>query len=560
MAEYFAPAGDIPKFKEEAIDPFPLPRYGRITQGSIIKLYEYDVGDGAHGIGLSLPRALNFSLMDCALPVRLYDFDAAENIERGGARAEGLDARTFAGLSGELRNELHMGGGEDIDIPEQKPEKRITEFVRLVTQISGHAELGRVRVFATGVSEMQDWMREQPYRVLYTLNGQIQARERASLLNSVRVGLGDLRNHLIVNVVCDEMEKSALTEIFMADRERKVDNRLSRELSDLVATALKDDPKLKLYAQIIRRRRASEHVEDEIQSKDMLAELLRAEPALKELFGLGSFFKDVGKKPGVEVPPLKEFPTFLNPLNLRKENGIFVKDVPINTQRQIKCGTDAANDYLSRAKSPGWTICSLPDHEAPYTVSLYNGTATFTVEAPHAAKPGDTLEVDFGFQDNGPKAARPLQFRVKMLFTETEVAKGAPSGEKRGTKTDEAPQRGLPKFEWVTESQWPDCDFTAQSGALVVANEDQCHVCINQDNKYLRMIKAASKDEAERMLVEHRFKWAMGLLTLSIYKRVSADDTKIKEDDQEQVVRTASEAIAPYIVPLVKWLARDDLT
>lgn len=53
VVEYFAPAGEIPEFEADYIDPFPLPEYGRLTNGgTIVKLYEYDVGGRAIGLGL----------------------------------------------------------------------------------------------------------------------------------------------------------------------------------------------------------------------------------------------------------------------------------------------------------------------------------------------------------------------------------------------------------------------------------------------------------------------------------------------------------------------------
>jgi hypothetical protein len=562
VVEYFAPAGEIPEFETDYIDPFPLPEFGRLTNGgTIVKLYEYDVGGRAHDVGLGLDRALTFSLMDCALPVRLYDFDAAVIEDRGGMRAQGLDARTFAGLGMKLRADLGEGSNEDAEITEKKPAQPMTEFVRQIAEVNSHPELGRIRVVAIGVSEMQQWLRDQPDRILYTLNGQVHARKRASFLNTAKVALGDLRNHLIVNVICDDMSKPARFEIFMSDRERMVDNRLSRELDELIVEALKNDPRLREYAAVIRRRRASDHIENEKEQKDMLAELLRVEPAIKELFGLGNFFKDLGRKPGTsKLFEGKKFPTFLEPLNLRQENEkLFIKEVPINTRRQIKCGTDAANDYLSRAASAGWTLCSA--ESLPHTVSLYNGTATFTVEPPLDVKVGDLLEIEFGFEDYGTNSRKPLTFRVKLLFVAAEEKQKSPAGEKRKTEPDEKEQKGMPSFIWVTESEWPEHTFNKDSGAYVSQGEEKI-VYINRDNQYLRAIKAAEKDIAARELAEHRFKWGMGLLTLSIYKRASSKgDSNVEnsEEDAEQLTRTASEAIAPYIVPLVKWLSRDDL-
>lgn len=236
-----------------------------------------------------------------------------------------------------------------------------------------------------------------------------------------------------------------------------------------------------------------------------------------------------------------------------------MKEVPVNAHRQIKCGTDAANDYLSRTASPGWTLCS--SAQLPHTVSLYNGTATITVEPPPEAKVGETLEISFGFEDHGPNAGRPLTFRVKLIFVAAEDKQKSASGEKKKTDPEEKEQKGMPSFLWVTRDQWPDHSFNDQSGAYVSQAEVKT-VYINQDNLYLRAIKAAEKDEAARNLAEHRFKWGMGLLTLSIYKRASAEsdaETEDVDEAAEQLTRTASGAIAPYIVPLVKWLSRDDL-
>jgi len=111
------------------------------------------------------------------------------------------------------------------------------------------------------VSKLKEFLQQQPARVFYTVNGQTHAIERGSFLN-VRVGLGDLRNHVLINVVCDGMDRSALSTIFMPDRERKANVELARILEDLVIRALKEDAKLREYASEIRRRRATEYVED----------------------------------------------------------------------------------------------------------------------------------------------------------------------------------------------------------------------------------------------------------------------------------------------------------
>ena len=177
----------------------------------------------------SLYNALTVNLIDCALPVYLCDFDASPTKGKGQLRAEGIAARAFGGLNVVLRAEMADGSPKDDELPETSSQKTKTEWVHQVEDIR-HEDLGRFKVIATAVNQLQDFLLNQPARVFYTINGQTHAVEQASFLNQ-RVNLPDLRNHVLINVVCDEMNKSALATIFMTDRERKTNNELSRILS-----------------------------------------------------------------------------------------------------------------------------------------------------------------------------------------------------------------------------------------------------------------------------------------------------------------------------------------
>lgn len=562
VAEYFAPGGKIPRHKTDSVSAFGQTDIGVITSGSVVKLYDYDIGEGNSGVDFGLYYALTRNLIECALPIRLFDFNAQPVESRGGMRARGIAERTFGGLSTVLHSELREGADEDADIPEKPDPDHATEFVHLVRQEIDE-ELGTVKVVAVGLHNMQEWLGRQRARVFYTLNGQTHAVERGSFFNTQRVGLGDLSNHLVVNVVCDEMDKTALTTIFMPDRERKVDNRLSRKLEDILAKALHEDSKLRQYVQVIRRRRAAAHVDNPEETKDLFSELLKIDPAIKELFGLGTFVIDLGKKPSGAKPfDGKPFPTFLKPLNLRQEEGKFVKEVPLNANRRIECGTDAANDYLTRTRSPGWAWCSRPAHEAPHSVGLYNGTASFTVKAPASAKVGDEVEVEFGFQDYGRNHASPLKFAVTLRFVAEEEKVKSKSGKKTDTKDDDLPKKGLPSFHWVTRDQWGSHMFSEESGAYVSSSDDNLSVYINKDNRYLQAMRLTEKDEATRMLNEERFRWGLGLLTLAIHRRAAknGDGDKQAIGDPDEMVRLASSAMSPYVVTVIRRFGGEELS
>ncbi len=551
VAEYFhINKTAIPKFRAETLSAFNHETLGVIQEGSLVRLYEYDIGPESRSVAFGLYNALTVNLIDCALPIQLYDFDATPVVGRGHLRAQGIDARTFSGLNVVLRAELDESTDVEAETPKSEGK---TEWVHLVEEIKDE-ELGHIKIVATAVSQLNDFLSKQPARVFYTINGQTHAYERASFLNT-RAGLPDLRNHVLINVICDEMNKLAMAAIFMPDRERKANTVLARMLEQRVIEALKGDDKLRAYAAEIRRRRATNQVEDQKETADLLRELVKADPAIRELFGLGAFLPELDKAPGGnEVFSGKKFPTFLAPLNLKTEGGGFVKDLPINGVRRIECGTDAENDYLARVDSPGITWCSVDELVMPHSVKLRNGTARFTVKAPKTARAGDEIFVEFGFLDNAH--AEPLKFGVTIRYTDAELPNTNPSGKRTDTKPGIQLAIGQPNFQWVPEAEWNDHTFD-QDSAAYVSTGDKTVVYVNSDNRYLRAMRVREKDEATRMLSQHMFKMGLGLLALAIHKKATAtieEAESTAQNDPEAFTRQATTAMAPYIVTIIRRL------
>lgn len=552
VTEYFHPYGNnIPKFEEDSISAFQHDTLGRIEEGSIVKLYEYDIGPGARAVDVGLYDALTVNLIDCALPVHLVDFNAEPVKGKGPLRAEGIADRAFGGLNVVLRSDRAETKPND-----NKPTGNYeiaTEGVHLIADIRDE-ELGRFKILATPVTKLKDVLKKQPARIFYTINGQTHAIERASFLNQ-KVNLNDIRNHIIINIVCDEMSKQALATIFMPDRERKANNELSRLLEKKVVDEIKGDEKLRLFAREIRFRRASEKVEDKQETKDLLQSMVNSDPTIKELFGLGGFLPEVVTGPrGTEPFKGKEYPTFLKPLNLREEGGVFVKDVPVEGYRRIECGTDAGDQYLTRVNSPGETWCSLDASQLPHTVKLRNRIARFTLHAPKTAAVGDEVMVEFGFVDYGPNV-EPLKFKVLVRFSKAEQKVKNPGGKRTGTKKQNKPNVGEPDFRWVCESDWNDHGFDEESAAYVDTGETTI-VYINSDNCHLTAMRAKVRDEAERLLNENMFKLGLGLFALAIHKKASSRETDEtgQQVDAEEHTRMATSGMAPYIVTVIRRL------
>ncbi len=540
VVEYFCPNGEIACFESDEIRAFNREGIGVIKEGSVVKLYEYDIGPGARAVDIGLYDALTTNLIDCALPLRLYDFDAKPT--KVGLRAEGIAPRTFSGMKTVLKSD------------DEEDETSKVDFEGVVEN-SENASLGTIRISYFVLDSMKEYLRNHPYRIFYTINGQSQAKERASLLRKAQ--LDDLRNHLLVQIDCNAMDNTARSAVFKPDRERMAQIELTRELKEIVITSLKEDGELKRYAREIRQRRQSEQIEKE-SSKEFLSDLVKNNPDIRELFGIGDIVvESVQTHGGGDKYEGKMFPTYLTPTNLTKDG---LKSVPINSYRWIECKTDAQNDYLIREANQGEFLHPTPD-VLPNSGSLRNGKFRIKVSPPENSKAGDVLSVQFGFSDSNPGRATPLVFDVTIKISDEEKTTTNPNRDKTDTKKKKKPSRSFPNILWVERKDWNDHNYDEESGGHVSSGEELT-VYVNQANKYLSSLVDRERDEDKREIIRHRFRFGVGILTLAMYKKLIHDVEKEgsgrqEEYDGDAVLRLASSAIAAHVVTLIERLGGD---
>lgn len=565
VTEYFAMGDSVPSFSADQLNAFfENSEYGIAKGGTIVKLYEYAIGgDKAHNVDIGLYDALSVNLIDCALPILLHDFDSQPLEGKGSARAQGVATRTFAGLHAVLGSEATEELDDAIQVNERTSKRK--SWNRLVAEFSDE-DLGSVRILATGVQpELKDSLKDQTARTFYTLNGQAQAFERASFFDS-SCKLGELRNNLIVDVKCDGLTSRARATIFMPDRERKADNELSKKLRAKVVEALSTDEWLKRFQTEIRMSRVSKNTEDETAVRSLLSELIKADPAIKDLFGGGTFLpKGVdgydsgfgsGFSPGnsEKFDGGKQFPTFLRALDLKEEEeGRFVKDLPENTYRRAKFGTDAANDYLTRNDSQGVVVCIYESGKLGISRTLLDGTLKLKIEPGQSAKLGDEIQVTIGFNDNSRTEPLSVNFFVRIVEAEpTEKSARGENEKNKSSKTGEG--TGQPEFVAVSKSEWSSHSFDDDSGAYVSLSDQAPRVYINIDNRYLVDMRLRERDEATRKLNENIFKMGLGILSLALYKKArdtQATGNSADQTDPDAFTRSATESIAPYITTII---------
>ena len=539
VVEYFCPGGEISSFESDEIRAFQREDIGVLRKGgSVVKLYEYDIGPHNRDVSLGLNNSLTTSLIDCALPIRLYDFDAAPTEAKGSLRAKGIDARTFSGMKTMLRSD------------EEEATEGIKSEVKGLIENSENPSLGTISIAYFGIDKMSAYLRKYSYRMFYTINGQTQAKERASKLREAQ--LDDLRNHLIVQVDCNQMDNTARSAIFKPDRERMTQNDLTRELKQIVIDALKDEGALREYARIIRSRRISEQIENE-ENKEFLASLVKNNPDIQELFDTGNVVTDLKQtQGGAEEFEGKQFPTYLRPTNLEEGN---TKSIPINTYRWIECETDVQDDYLVREDNQGKFLRPSAEELPHSRGSLRNGKFRIKVKPPDGAKEGDEIPVRFGFDDSNPDTG-PLTFDATIKITAEEKIENKPSGGTTKTKKDLQPSKNFPDMVWVEEEGWDDHEFDEEAGGYVSAGE-ALTIYVNKGNKYLSALIHKESDESKREIIYHRFRYGVGILTLAMYKKLVHDKDEESNNDREEsydgdeALRLASSAVAAHVVTLI---------
>ncbi|MDD9822822.1 MAG: hypothetical protein OXU98_08075 [Gammaproteobacteria bacterium] len=549
VVEYFCPDGQIPAFATVDIHALGRSDIGVVDGGTVVKLYEYYIGDGAHSVDFGLYYALTTNLLHCALPIRIYDFDARVQPKRAGLRKEGVAERTFSGLHISVERETD----DDADSDTESKGGNI-DLPRYLVDGRADVKLGTINIYATGIKELKDHMRRYPYRVFYTLNGQAQSKEYKGFFNQAK--LDELQNHLLVEVDCDAMDRTLRSSVFKSDRERMSGGVHTRKLRDIVADALKGDGALREYATKIRERRAGEQIQETEADATFWNDLIRQAPELRELLGMGGpVFKEDTRPRGDDEFVGEKFPTFLK--LTKPADGIL--QLPVNTYRRIEFDTDAENQYFGRPADTGRFVSNLDDrNDASYSRKLRNGKLRITVFPPENAQVGKRIDAEFGIHDSS--RPEPLTVPVEIVFAPPEKPQPGGNGERTGVRKNRVDDLKFPAIVEVTREKWTEHGFGENSGAYCSESDAGATIYVNRDNEQLRRFLVSEREPGRRELTIHRFKYGVGILTFAMHKKFK-DEYGVNEGGDSinwtESVRLASSAIAAHVVTLITRLGEN---
>ena len=356
--EYLKIDGKIPSFP---IDTLDLGLHEKeFTTGSIIKLYSYDLPEGARSvISKDLKDRVDEYLFEPALPILMVDKKERYPLDRELQRVSfGLKRRL------EKEDSKYI---EDYFTIEHNSSKvgdmKVTSYVF------------KTKVGDKNIKESRNTIRNEFFRskmyVLFTMNGQVQGHLTSEFITrSLKFPL--LKDHLLIHVDCTNMEYDFRSQLFMASRDRLKEGEEYRYLRDLLTKELKNSK----LGTIHKARKDSISV-DSADTSDLIKSFTKNLPLNNDLLKLLNNTFDIEreeekKKKRKEKHNKKEeittekekfspqrFPSFFKFKNSKK--GFNAVSIQKGKSKTLEFATDVENHYFDRDEDPGDLKISLVD-------------------------------------------------------------------------------------------------------------------------------------------------------------------------------------------------------
>jgi hypothetical protein len=584
IAEYFVlPGGKIPTFKEDALFPFVKgdgKRYNGVLlkTGTIIKLYDYQIGSRFSGGFRGSREALNENLVETILPFRILDFRQTPDPKRGGDRAEGIDPRGFCGMEFLLLRS-HREGEHDEDEDEAAGTGRIS-----VGTIKSQ-ELGTVEISAIRLKrKLPGWLNVSNNRVFHAVNGQVQFKQTRGYLSQT-CGFPALKDRVVVIVDSSDLSFEAHNEVWKGDREHVRDTIVGERYKDAVTAAIKESKALMDLQQEVAKEELQQAATSErnelfqklVDADRNLASLLTNRDPVISLPSSGG--GGSGGEPGQGEFAGKFNPTFLRFEDKAREKGF---SLPINRTRPVVARTDAENGYLQRTDNRGRLIIDSKFYgRFGVRAQLHNGRLTIYLDPiENALKVGDVISLEVGLQDDAMPEPVTDRIDVRIVDEEKEPKKekkkaADPKAAQKGSKEGDGPSaatHGLPPYKLLTKDghdvgnqktdPWPE-GFTEVDGGLVEDfGKDGMLYKINYDNSYHVKYRMSARGDVARDVVTEKYILGMRILMLGYehalrtIKELKGDQLNGMAEFQDEFRRMAARGASATVLALAENLPK----
>ncbi len=407
-----------------------------------------------------------------------------------------------------------------------------------------------------------------PHGVYFTLNGQVHGDLPANFITSA-LKFDCISGTLLVSVDCTEMDALVREEFLMSSRDRIRHNEVYDSIYSTLREELKEHPGLRQHNAQRKKKRLDETLSKEENAADYLQELLKSDPTLASILGIGgNLITTTG--PSNDPVPFhgKKFPTYFQ--IVKEPKGGLSKSCPLNRTVRVEFETDADNGYFDRTDCPGSIIFDPPN--LCVSSHLWDGKFATKFQMPYDAKVGDVVRMAVTVTDI-QRETKGEPFISGFTINGVPEAKETPpppSGSRRhGVKRNEngkhsSPQLATPDIREVRRDKWDDPQFQFDEySAVKIINADEGNgyiFFVNMDNRFLIHELHKTKQE-EGSLVKHWFKYGVVLSALGILKELqrwqeqvrNGNDEEAEDVDLEKVARFCA-GLARVVVPMIRAL------
>ncbi len=356
--EYLKIDGEIPSFP---IDTLNLGLHDKeFKTGSIIKLYSYDLPEGARSvISKDLKDRVDEYLFEPALPILMVDKEERYPKDRE------LQRVSFG-----LKRRL-----------EKEESKYIEDYFTLehnsskVGDMKVTSYIFKTKVGDKNIKESKNTIRNEFFRskmyVVFTMNGQVQGHLTSEFITrSLKFPL--LKDHLLIHVDCTNMEYDFRSQLFMASRDRLKEGEEYRHLRDLLTKELKNSK-----LETMHKARKDSISVDSADTNDLIRSFTKNLPLNSDLLKLLNNTFDIEKeeekkkrkkehqKKEEKVTQEEEkfepqrFPSFFKFKNSKK--GTNAVGIQKGKSKTLEFETDVENHYFDRDDDQGELKISLVD-------------------------------------------------------------------------------------------------------------------------------------------------------------------------------------------------------
>jgi len=588
VAEYFVlPNGKIPTFEETTLFPF-MKSNGKkydgvhLKTGTVIKLYDYQIGSRFSSGFRGSREALNENLVETILPFRILDFRQKPDPKRGGDRAEGIDPRGFCGMEFLLLRS-HRESDQDED------EEEAFGTGRIAVGSVRSEDLGVIEIYGIKLKrQLPGWLDNSNNRVFHAVNGQVQFKQTRGYLSQT-CGFPALKDRVIIVVDASNLSFAAHNEVWKGDREHVRDTIVGERYKDAVTSAIQNSEVLKeLQNQIaleeLNQTAATQRNElfQKLVDRDRnLAALLTNRDPVIVIPAAGTNGNGTG--PEKEKFEGRFSPTFLRFEGKVRETGI---DIQINRTRPIAARTDAENGYLQRQDIKGRLIVT-PEVSKNFDIreQLHDGRLTlYLTPRSEMLKVGATFVMKAGLEDDAMPEPVADSVTVRIVDEKPPKPKPEPRPNPIPPTPDEPnndsqdgdgkprPTHGLPQYKLLTKDgrkvsehdteQWPP-DFNENDGGIVEdLGEYGTLYKINYDNAYHLKYRLGVRGDVARDVMTEKYILGMRILMLGyehawrIVKEMRKENSNGIAEFQDDFRRMAARGAAATVLALAENLPK----